>query len=74
MLAYWVMGDGSNTKDHNSQKITLSCESFSEKDQKFLVKRFKKIGIEKTKEEIFKADILLFLGESKSDYQIFLEM
>ena len=53
-LAYLIMGDGSNTKDHNSQKITISCESFTEDEQRLLIKKFKEIDIESRIESIRK--------------------
>jgi hypothetical protein len=53
MLAYWLMGDGSNSAYGNSIRITLCTDSFDLQSQKHLVQKFRKIGIyahiEKTK-------------------------
>lgn len=66
MLAYWLMGDGSDTKDHNSQKITFSCESFTKDEQNFLIKKFKEIGIDHVRMEKSKKNYRLCIAVSES--------
>ena len=51
-LAGWYEGDGSNTKDKNSRKITLSSESFTEDEQKNLLTKLNEIGIHGRMESI----------------------
>jgi hypothetical protein len=69
MLAFWLMGDGSNTSDHKhkkygSRKLTFSCESFNFEDQRFLVKELKKIGISSRTEKIRK-NFRIAISQSK---------